>query len=457
MKKILLGLTLILSFVGISNVKASDLPLSLSVNVDNFNEVKSAIGEDVLNNIINDLLSEYKDTYISSFPYYTIQISCLSSSSDFTYSGYFEVILYYSVSVPTYSWSCGESPSIGISSMWLSFKNYDGIIGRKYNIYDEGNYVFDSTYTSVTTTPSSIFAFDSISNPKTYYYNPLSYYISNYELYMPSINSVKSINTSGFIFNYDNLMIPTLSDLSIYNIVSYDRDDFLIEPYYLYDDGAEVALPQYTEINLNDYAYVALALKDYSQDAFTTTVQVKGQYCITPVYDHGLKTYDSVNSTKVQNICSPYYSNYTAINTTITKDNIDNYSIYYVKAYDTSKDNYIKIDNTVFDITYISEEEASNPYVYVDGKTYPTIAYDNLPSSATQNTEEGYVPGASEEFSFSDIFTAPLDFLIEIWSTITTFFTLITSFILLLPPILQNFLYASFTLAIVLGLIKIIL
>lgn len=456
MKKILIALMVTLSLVGISSVKAADLSLNL---VNDYETYKSVIGEENLNNILNEVMDDYKNTYMTSYPYYIVQFDFSSPSSlGFTNNGYFDIKLFYSSQIPTYYWSVGESPGVGISIMSLTFKDYDGVLARQYHVYENDNFIFDSTYiTSPYDYVSSILNMNSNSNPKVYSYYPSNYYISNHDLYMPPINSVKSINNSGFIFNYDKLLIPTLSDPTINSVVTYDREDFLIEPYYLYDKDTDLVLPQYTEINLNNYAYVALSLKDYNVKPFESTVQVKGQYCITPLYDFGTKSYDSITNSKVQNVCSPYYSDYTPVRLYITNDNLKNNVIYYLKTYDNSKDNYVRVDNNVFDISYITEENKNDPYVTVNGKTYPTLPYDDLPSSATQNTEDGYVPGESEKFDFSNVFTAPLDFLKEIWSTITTFFTLITSFISLLPPILQNFLYASFMLAIALGLIKIIL
>ena len=124
----------------------------------------------------------------------------------------------------------------------------------------------------------------------------------------------------------------------------------------------------------------------------------------------------------------------------------------------------------MFTITYITEETQDTPYVEVNGKNYPTISYDNLTDSATKSEDEDYISGVScavgdfncynkynPENIFDTIFSAPLEFLTGIWSSITIVFTLITQFILLLPPVIQTFLYLSFMIAIILGLIKILL
>ena len=186
-------------------------------------------------------------------------------------------------------------------------------------------------------------------------------------------------------------------------------------------------------------------------------MQVKGQYCLTPVYNYGMtERKDILTGTQVER-CSPYYQDYTPVRTYILDDDLKNNAIYYLKSYDTSKDNYVKVDTYVFDVTLITEEDASNPYVTVNGKSYPTIPYDELTDTATKSEDEDYVSGSSEEFTFSDIFLAPLDYLKEIWGSVGLFFTMIEQFILLLPKPMQGFLFTGFTLAIVLGLIKIIL
>ena len=203
MKKILIGLTIALSCLGISSVKADDLTLNL---VNDYEKYKSVIGEENLNNILDEVLIEYKNTYSNSYPYYIVQFYFdASSSSGFTHDGFFAIKLFYSSKIPTYYWSVAESPGIGISTMSLTFKDYDGLISRQYQVYENDNFIFDPAYfTSPYDYVSPLILMNSISNPKIYSYYPSNYYISNHDLYMPPINSVKNINKSGFIFNYDN-------------------------------------------------------------------------------------------------------------------------------------------------------------------------------------------------------------------------------------------------------------
>ena len=214
------------------------------------------------------------------------------------------------------------------------------------------------------------------------------------------------------------------------------------------------------EVNLNSYPYIALSLKDYSKtEAFDVNNYVKGQYCITPVYDYGLKERrEFLSQTQVER-CSPYYNDFTLIRTTILKSDLDNHSIYYLKSYDTSKENKVKIDSSVFNIHYITEEEKDNPILNINGTKYSTLPFDKLTDTANKSESEGYVSGASGEIKvdWSDIFTSPIDFIKTIWSSVIQVFTVIGYFIALLPTTLQYFFYISFMLAIILGLIKIIL
>lgn len=213
---------------------------------------------------------------------------------------------------------------------------------------------------------------------------------------------------------------------------------------------------KYAEVNLNDYAYIALFLKDYSKaKAFSTTTYVKGQSCITPLYNFST----SLKPDKSENICSPVYSDYTASDIYVLKSDIENKAVYYVSKYDSSIENSIKIDTSVFDIFYVKEEDAANPTFNYKGNEYAGIGLDNVDYSANKNTENGLVPGESKNVAdtFADVIKKPLELFKNISSGLTSFFSLITSFLGFLPTELQGFLYFSFVVAIVLGIIKIIL
>lgn len=417
MKKILIALTIVISCLGISKVSADTLNFTYSdvheTSCDfyyvDYDYVKTLGYENQMQEIYNMLITSYNSNYSEQYPYYYIHFvvkdknNC-NQASEASSVGYIAGLLNLYSDIPSLPLNAGER---------ILFASYD-VIDKIYNTPQE------------TTSYYYPWLFDDG------YYNPLSYFVSNFDLVNNTTDNYNITGNSNFTINPGDV----------------------IKPYYSAGNAFQI---DYTEINLNDYAYVALALKDYSKKAFETTIQVKGQYCLTPVYNYGMtERKDILTGTQVDR-CSPYYDNYTPIRTYILDNDLKNNAIYYLKSYDTTRDNFVKVDTSVFDITYITEENKDNPYVTIGGKTYPTIPYDNLTDTAIKSEDEGYVSGAVEEFSFADIFTAPLDFLMEIWGTIVTFFDLITSFIALLPAVLQNFLYASFMLAIVLGLIKIIL
>ena len=56
-----------------------------------------------------------------------------------------------------------------------------------------------------------------------------------------------------------------------------------------------------------------------------------------------------------------------------------------------------------------------------------------------------------------NLFNKPIEALKSVWNAITSIFNLITEFILLLPPTMQGFLYFSFGITLILGIIKILL
>lgn len=287
------------------------------------------------------------------------------------------------------------------------------------------------------------------------------------------------INNGIYSHNYYNFLIPSYTSETLgitIPEIELTKDSLypgLIDLYngsYLSD-----SMTSYKEIDLNQYSYVALSLKDYNNipennSSVYTNIWTKGQLCITPVYNYGMtERKDILTGTQVQR-CSSYYNDFTSIRMYLLKTDVENHSIYYLKAYDTSKENIVKVDTSVFDITYITEDTKDNPYVSIGGKQYPTIAYDKLTDTATKSEDDDYNSGVScpvgdlncyneynSENIFDSVFDSPLKILKNIWSSITSVFDIITEFIMLLPEAMQSFLFLSFMIAIILGLIKIIL
>ena len=426
MKKILIiSFLVITSLFFVNNVKAETKEFEFyNVEYDGNSEsqltpinVYSLVNQDILDNMEQKMVEYWEKNLKSHHPYYYIFIKYMSSSVSGTSYDTVKMGLTALKAIPIdytslESMSCNYNnyrddsisfeDKIQLTYYYDYYNNdYHGYNGNPYGLYCDTNFLFNST---------------------TDYnrYLSLFYYSSNY-------NQPFGLDDTYVVKNGDDILftlnkqdyIPTYKDVFVDNI----------------EDN-------YIEVDLNNYAYIALSLKDYSVEPFTSNVYVKGEYCISSVYDYGLKSKEEYDSS-VTDVCSPYYDNYTPVRTYVTETDIKNHAIYYIKAHDTTKENKIKVDTSIFNIHYITEEEADNPILNINGKNYSTIPFDELPSNSIKNTDEGNWPGESEKFSFSDIFTSPLEFLKDLWSSIVNVFSVINEFISLLPIPLQTFLYLS--------------
>lgn len=340
-----------------------------------------------------------------------------------------------------------------------------------------GDYLF-STNIPINTNIGDNIKYRALYVPELNLYNYDNTYIN---LAYPAAHNILLSNTK-LIFRstekFDNVLIPSFSSDTLN--VSYDEleiKDGNVFPTFLdlYNNTYNPISNDYIEINLNNYAYVALSLKDYSKEIKNSyseysNLYVKGQLCATPVYNYGQTEKKDIVSGSKNQACSQYYDNFTLSRFYILPNDIKNHAIYYLKAYDTTKENIVKVDPNYFHISYITEDDKDNPKVTINGKEYPTLAYDSLSDTATKSEDEGYVSGLSCAVGdmncyiennpsnlFDNLFDKPLEKLKQIWSAITQIFTLIGSFIMLLPAELQAFLYISLGIALVLGIIKIIL
>ena len=438
MKKISYLFIAIISFIGINSVNADTLIASSFY--DTFDNSISAYFD--YENVINNMISYYEENYQSDYPYYLVLYYGNS------YSNYFELV--FSDSNETY-WSSNE--------LWPHYINaQSGTNLHKCILYstNSGDYSYSAAAGAshlfrYGNNVSFIYGNQVLINHGFVYKNTGTNSSSTFDTF-----SIPSFTSSSFDFSVDSFDIvdgdnfPSFLDL--YN-GTYERNMF----------------DHYTEINLNNYAYVALSLKDYTLrndniNQFSTNIYTKGQLCLTPVYDYGMnEKSDYYNGYQVDR-CSVVYDDFTSVRTYILKQDLENNAIYYLKAYDTSIENKVKVDTNIFNISYITLENADNPSVNVNGRNYPTIAYNDLTSSSTQSEEEGYVSGQAvnvidqfDENFISNFFSNPLNVLKSVWGAIVSILSLIATFIALLPVTLQGFLYMSFALAIILGIIKILL
>lgn len=442
-KYLIIGLSIISSLFFVSNVKAETKEFEFyNVEYNGFTDsqvtpinVYSLVNQNILDNMEQKMVEYWEKNVKSHHPYYYISLTYFEAYSysqnatapmvRMSLTAFNAIPIDYTSLV---SMSCNykdyKDSSISIEdkiqlTYYYDYYNndYHGYNGDPYGLYCDTNFLFHST-------------------TDFNRYLSLFYYSSNYNqpFGLDDTYVVKNGDEILFTLNKQDY-IPTYKDKFI------DRTDL-----------------NYVEVDLNTYPYIILSLKDYSKtEEFSTINYVKGQYCLTSVYNYGSTEKKDIIEGSKNKRCSLYYDNYTPIRTYILNSDLKNNAIYYLKAYDTTKENKVKIDTSVFNIHYVSEEEKNNPIITINGKKHTPKSYDELTDTATKSEDENYADGASEKFTFSDIFTAPLEFLKTIWNSITQFFQVINQFISLLPETLQAFLYMSFMLAIILGLIKIIL
>lgn len=438
MKKYLLLLFGIISLVGVHTVNANTEIYNYEYRLENYSD--SGLSEKQLlellqNEIeINKVKDYWEKNLKDNYPYYFygINSSVIGERIDLIFMCFKEIPFYNSLLL---SQSIGTSNSVGIVH-------------------------------SLRCSSSTCYNLEKVESSTRLYNSPLYYWLEKNERgYLPFSYYDSNFN---YIFNLDQTANIIKDEKVIYTL---NKGDIIPT----YKNLFNVSNNNYVEINLNSYAYVALSLKDYTKEISNSyseysNIYVKGQLCATPIYNYGqTERKDILTGSKVQN-CSIYYNDYTSTRFYILPSDIKNHAIYYLKAYDTTKDNYVKIDTSYFDISYITEENKDDPQVSINGKVYPTISYDKLTDTSTKSEEEGYVPGVScavgdfncyNEYNpsniFKDIFDKPLEALKSVWSAIINVFEIIKWFILLLPPTLQSFLYLSFMIAIILGIIKILL
>ena len=438
MKKILFLIPLLL--LNLSIVSADTY--SASNFYDKFEDLISLYQNN--STIVDTLVQYWDDNYSSSYPYYAINYYSSGNNNDWlvitgTKSNllkfsYFDTSLITQINFTNDTISYGYNfytqtygTPISTPPVYLSNGNYNPPIGFSYLISSNYNYIFKASINS----PFDVF------HIPTYINQNLSLNFPVYEL-------------------HDGDNYPSL--LSLYN-AEYQVNDSV----------------NYTEINLNNYEYVILSLKDYSlrnneNNQFYTYIYVKGQLCYTPVYNYGMnQKQDYYPTTQVQS-CSSSYSDYTPLMVYIIKPDLENHAVYYVKSPNYGVINSIKVDTSIYDITYITSSNVNNPSVVIDGRSYPVIPYDVLTDTAIISSEEGYVSGrvcavgdvnceyeTGIGLDISDLFSNPIKVLQDVWSSITSFFALISTFILLIPSPMKEFLISAFMLSIVLGVIKIVI
>lgn len=422
----------ILSFLGINTVSAATYT---SANYyDNFETYVNDYIE--YKDKIDIMIDYWQDNYSVNYPYYAI----IGSHNGIDTSSNEPVFILY----------CGKSNVI--------------------NYYDTNTFIFDSA------------AYNSSNDNKYYgvtYRTETDEYEYNNILTLPLFNNLSNLIVSnGLVYDkseseYDEILIPAYTSATLEMFIpdiKLSNGDIFPTVASLYDGSYDSGLENYVTIDLNQYPYVILSLKDYTpRDTFASTMFVKGQLCPTTVYNYGLEEKKDYISGYQTQSCGYYYNDFTSFTSYIRSEDIDNHAVYYLTGYDSSKPNMVKVDTSIYDITYITSEEEDEPYVTIEGKNYPVLPYSSLTDTAALTEKNGISDTwtcakydtdcllNSSGIGFSDLFTNPLEILKGLWYSITSIFTIISQFILLLPPVLQSFLYLAFMIAILLGIIKILL
>lgn len=367
---------------------------------------------------ISNLVGRWEKDYCEENPYYFISIISYPIETWDNYSNVSYILqfqLFYFKAIPN------------------DYNSFKSIISGTYPDVDYISLFYDREGISLEIKQSSLI---SVNLFEENYYLPTLYYDSNFNL----------------SFGLDDTYIIKKDNETLFTLNKQD-----IVPTYKSKFSNQIDL-NYLEVDLNNYPYIILSLKDYSKtEEFSTINYVKGQYCLTSVYNYGsTEKKDIIEGSKTKR-CSLYYDDFTPVRTYILDSDLKNNAIYYLKAYDTSKENKVKIDTSVFNIHYITEEDKDNPLITINDKKYTPKSYDELTDTATKSEDENYVDGASEKFSITDIFTSPLEFFKKIINAISEFNGLIKELFSFLPDEFLAFILAAFALLVVVAIIKIIL
>ena len=397
MKKILLILLLTIFFI--PKVNAEELLL----NATNNNLEKyhyNVVGSQTFEEAYNTYLDIYKNSDYKYYVIYYMDSSEMQSTS-------MRLLLFnehiYTLSVET------ERIDISIDS--------DTLIHYQYT-YATNN-IFSSLGGNVT------FSF--------YKLNTISLIDTNFDFFLKSADyEIKDFYTDS-IHLKNGSRLPTYIELKKYNSWSEYKE--------VYSD--------YTEVNLDNYEYLILNLKDYTKkDAFDINLKVKGMVGITPVYEFGTAEKEAVTDR-----CNVSYDDYTDYRFYVLKNDLLNNAVYYVKACEEGSS--IKFDNTVFNVTYVTTETVNDPVITVGGVQYNVIPFDKLSNTANKNEEENFVPGESGS-SLTDIIDNTTNYISSFWNSLSTFMGLVTKFFNTLPIEIRAICITTFVTACTLGLLKIL-
>ena len=400
MKKFLLLFLLLIFFIPNVNADTIIESVSSSSNIPQLDVIKSysvhCKDNSVcsLNDAYNELISDF---HSQDKPYYSIHMNIYQAYNYLTFDiQYFSDISSYSLD---YS---GDTHKLSIS-------------------FDTGKVVFLNRW----------------SDPLTNKFYLL--YDTNVDL--KSLNLQMSFELNGFYSNdsSDNLILNKNSFPLIKDLINYSswKD-------YESDNSSDL-----TTINLDNYHYVILSLKDYSKSkAFQTTFQIKGSVGFNPVYNYG-----QIEKETITDRCNLVYDDFTSYPLYILDSDLKNHAVYYLKG--CQNNSSVKIDTSIFNITYVTDDNVNDPVITVDGKQYHTIPLDSLTNTVWDNEDNNFIPGESNN-AFTDIIDNISEKSEYLWTTLTSFMSLVTRLFNTLPVEFRTILITSFSIMVTLGVIKFI-
>ena len=365
--------------------------------------------------LYNSIMNLYNTNYKSTYPYYQLDYQYYSSSP-----------AYYTLSLRLYS----SIPSLVLYGTEIDISPIaSASIGASY-------YLNDQTYTTPAFNTKGVRSLVTMAGKIRFYDYMLT---TNFDLKVTT--SLENINTVEFLNFRDKGTLTLKVGDTIPQFYAYDK---------VFD---KLDTSTTTTVNLDNYEYVILNLKDYNQDkAFNTNLKVKGMIGITPVYNFGQTEKSDIIGTKIEDRCNLSYKDYTDYRFSILKQDLKNNAVYIVKSCEEGSS--FKFDNTIFDITYVTADNVDDPVVTIGGKDYHTIPFNKLTSSANQNEEENYVPGESKKLNLSDIVSNITNTVSSFWDSIVNFMSLVTKFFDTLPIEIKGVAITTFSMACMIALIK---
>lgn len=423
MKKILLTLALLLLFI--PGVNAQTLYCN---HTNKYSDYFERFGEDFVIEELNDLLELYNNEYSKEYPFYYITVNLIEDGNSFLQ---FNLDMYDDPL--EMSWQQYNTTSTLKQHHMYNFTiPVSKAIRHKYRINSDNSLTLDTAPHSIN---SEFISFYSENNNYFDCTINLPFYSNINPLFvMPQIDNLTQINlqTSPRVDNYD--------------VFTENSNNYTYKQYSTFLK-LDPSLSNYTEVNLDNYEYVILNLKNYNKtDAFDTNLQVKGMIGITPVYEFG-----TIEKTEITDRCNISYSDYIDHRLYILKNDLINNAVYYVKSCQNGSS--FKFDSSIFNITYVTADNVDDPVITLGGKEYHTIPFNKLSNSANQNEENNFIPGESEN-SLTDIIDNISKFTNDIWDAVSSFMGLVTKFFNTLPPEIRYLSITGFTVLIFISIIK---